>query len=219
MSQPPNFTSATSLGSQWLNVAARRSHTEAEGPGVRFALWVQGCPMRCVGCCNPHYLEDRQESLELAEDVAQEIIDTPGIEGVTLIGGEPFWQAGALAVLAERVRSAGLSVMVFSGYTLEYIKRQNRADFEAFLAQIDLLIDGPYIQSKKVMDRRWIGSSNQRAHFFTERYRHMASELEGWDKGANTIELRMVGQEIFINGYPEQSIIELAAASIKPKKP
>lgn len=214
----PTFESSTALGHQWLNVAARRTHTEAEGPGERYALWVQGCPLRCKGCCNPHYLADVEAELMPVDEVAKHIIETAGIEGVTMIGGEPFWQAGALAQVARQVQEAGLSVMVFSGLTLSYIKRQGREDFDSFLAHIDLLVDGPYVESKRVMDQRWIGSSNQRVHFLTDRYRHMAHEVEGWDKGANTIELRMVGQEIFINGYPEQSIIDLAAASIRPKR-
>ena len=215
----PSFHSATTLGDAQLNVAAWREHTEAEGPGVRFALWVQGCPMRCPGCCNPHYLEDRQATLRPTDEVAAQIIQTPGIEGVTLIGGEPFWQAAALARLSAQVRQAGLSVMVFTGFTLKHLRRQQRADIDAFLAQIDLLVDGPYVQEQRVTDRRWIGSANQRVHFLTPRYAHMAEQERGWDQGANTIELRMVGAEIFINGYPEASIIELARASIRPKTP
>lgn len=202
-----------------LNVAASRRHTEAEGPGLRYALWVQGCPMRCKGCCNPHYLSDTEASLLTVDEVVEDILKTPDIEGVTLIGGEPFWQADALSEVARRVREAGLSVMVFSGFTLKYIERQQREDWTRFLKQIDLLVDGTYIESKKVTNRRWIGSSNQRTHFLTDRYAHMAEAESGWDGGANTIELRMVGQEIFINGFPEQSIVDLAAASIRPKTP
>lgn len=199
-----------------LNVAARVASTEAEGPGVRFALWVQGCPLRCEGCCNPHMLEDKQAQLMKTEDVLAEILATPGIEGVTLIGGEPFWQAAELSRVARGVREAGLSVMVFSGLTLGYLRKAGRADFDALLEQIDLLIDGPYVQSKRVLDRRWIGSSNQRAHYLTERYRHL--EESGWDEGKNTVEIRMVGGEISINGWPDLDIVSLSAASIKPVK-
>ena len=211
------FEGAQALGAEWLNVAARVPRTQAEGPGERFALWVQGCPLRCEGCCNPHMLEDREVSLERVEAVAEEIIGTRGIEGVTFIGGEPFWQAAALARVAQRVRERGLSVMVFSGLTLGYMRRQQREDFEAFLGQIDLLVDGPYIKRYHVTDRRWIGSSNQRVHFLTERYAHLSEELgRGWDRGPNTIELRLSGGQLTINGFPDESIVELSRASIRP---
>lgn len=214
-----NLTSAHAKGPHTLNVAATRRHTEAEGPGLRYALWVQGCPMRCPGCCNPHYLEDKQAQLRTVDALVEDILATPDIEGVTLIGGEPFWQAEGLASLAQRVREAGLSVMVFTGFTLKFIHKQDRPHWNALLAHVDLLVDGTYIESKRVTDRRWIGSSNQREHFLTPRYAALAQHPAGWDEGANTIELRMTGNEVFINGYPEQSIIDLAAASIKPVRP
>lgn len=206
----------TRYGEGWLNVAARVARTEAEGPGVRYALWVQGCPLRCEGCCNPHMLEDKQATLCRTEDILAEIVGTEGIEGVTLIGGEPFWQASELAKVARGVREAGLSVMVFSGLTLGYLRRAGREDFEALLGQIDLLVDGPYVQSKRSFDRRWIGSTNQQIHYLTERYRHL--EQGGWDAGKNTVELRMVGGEISINGWPDLDIVALSAASIKAIK-
>ncbi|MEM1349190.1 MAG: 4Fe-4S single cluster domain-containing protein, partial [Myxococcota bacterium] len=184
------FSSSTKLGNQVLNVAASVPRTEAEGPGVRYALWVQGCPLRCEGCCNPHMLEDRLETLKRVDEVAADILSTEGIEGVTFIGGEPFWQAGALAEVARRVRAAGLSVMVFTGMTRRAIERQKREDFQEFMGQIDLLIDGPFLKHLLVHDRRWIGSSNQRVHFLTDRYAHLAEGEGGWDAGSNTIELR-----------------------------
>ena len=218
MSAPTtDFESSTALGAGVLNVAARVPYTEAEGPGARYALWVQGCPLRCKGCCNPHMLEDRLAELVEVDALAEEILAASDIEGITYVGGEPFWQAGALADLSRRLRAEGLSVMTFTGMTLKHIKRQERDDFEAFLAQIDLLVDGPYIQSRHVDDRRWIGSSNQRVHFLTPRYAHMAADAQGWDGGANTIELRMVGDQISINGFPEESIVELSRASIRKK--
>lgn len=218
--EPVHFESSTKLGEAWLNVAERIPQTEAEGPGLRYALWVQGCPLRCKGCCNPHMLEDREAALMRPQQIIEEILATPDIEGVTFIGGEPFWQASALTQVARAVREAGLGVMVFSGLTRSYMKRQNRADWESFLQEIDLLIDGPYIESKHVDDRRWIGSSNQGIHFLTERYRYLEEEDAGrkWTPTPNTIEVRMVGNQITINGFPDESIVALSRASIRPKK-
>ena len=203
------FTSSTALGAGTLNVASRVAYTEAEGPGARYALWVQGCPLRCEGCCNPHMLDDQEASLMSVDDVVADILASEGIEGVTFIGGEPFWQAGALAEVARRVREAGLSVMVFTGYTLKKLQRGEREDWDAFLEQIDLLVDGPYIKHLHVDDRRWVGSSNQRTHFLTDRYAHMADDEAGWDASPNTIELRLVGGQLIINGFPHQSIVAM----------
>ena len=151
----------------WINVADRVPRTEAEGPGARYAIWVQGCPLRCPGCCNPEMLEFRPAERIEAGALAEEILRVADIEGVTLLGGEPFAQAPALGAMAERVREAGLSVMAFSGFTLEQLRE--REDAAALLSHVDLLVDGPYLEGQAVHDRRWIGSANQRVHFLTPR--------------------------------------------------
>lgn len=199
-----------------LNIAARVSRTEAEGPGVRYALWVQGCPMRCPGCCNPHLLEFTDAEWCEVEDEAKRIAATDGIEGVTFLGGEPFAQAAPLAELARRVRAAGLSVMVFSGYTLEQLRGEQRSDYDALLREIDLLIDGPFVESQRVTDRRWIGSANQRAHFLTDRYAHLRDKWEAH----NTIELRLIDGQITINGYPHEDVADLLSSFVqRPPRP
>lgn len=200
-----------------VNVAAQVPLTEAEGPGKRYAVWVQGCPLRCVGCCNPHMLEFKENQLFPPRTLAEKIIQSPDIEGVTFIGGEPFSQAQALSQVAHQVQEAGLSVMVFTGWTLSHIQKQQREDWNAFLSQIDLLVDGPYIPAKHVENRRWIGSENQQIHFLTKRYAHL--EENGWDTGKNTIEIRLRGNEISINGFPHQDIThvleQLASRSLQ----
>src|SRR5438132_3614126 len=93
--------------------------TEAEGPGRRFALWFQGCPLRCPGCCNPEMLPfTGGQALRLSEVVAQvaAAANRHGVEGITLLGGEPLAHAQGAAALARQVRERGLSLMVFSGY-------------------------------------------------------------------------------------------------------
>src|SRR5216684_2378768 len=95
--------------------------TEAEGPGKRFALWFQGCPMRCPGCCNPEMLPfEGGEKVPVARIIADIISakEHHAIEGITLLGGEPLAHAAAGASIAKAIRGHGLSVMVFSGYTL-----------------------------------------------------------------------------------------------------
>src|SRR3954462_9156895 len=99
-----------------LQVAQTVACTEAEGPGRRFALWFQGCPLRCPGCCNPEMLPFAGgRRVSLAEILAQvRAAAGQGVEGITLLGGEPLAHAAGAAVLAREVRLLGLTVMVFS---------------------------------------------------------------------------------------------------------
>ena len=105
-----------------LRIAQTIACTEAEGPGRRFALWFQGCPLRCPGCCNPEMLPFEGGRRVALADVLRDIETAAaqdGVEGVTLLGGEPLAHAAGAAALARAVRERGLTVMVFSGYTLE----------------------------------------------------------------------------------------------------
>lgn len=201
-----------------VEIAAMVPQTEAEGPGNRFAVWVQGCPLRCPGCCNPQYLAfDSDSSTRLSVGELVDIIfgERDGIEGVTFIGGEPFSQSGALADVAAAVRREGLSVMVFSGFTLDQLRDESDPDFperEAFLAEIDLLVDGPYRREQAITDRRWIGSANQEVHFLTDRYAELKND---WPGGSNTIEIRLRNGELTINGFPHESITRESLKLVK----
>ncbi len=178
--------------------------TEAEGPGKRFALWFQGCPLRCPGCCNPEFLPFKggtETAIEaLIADVQYSQIEH-GIEGITLLGGEPFAHAPVAAALAEACQQLGLSVMIFTGYTREELERREDAATQHLLHHCDILVDGPYRREEPDTTRRWIGSRNQRVHCLTERYR---ADDPCWQQ-PNTLEIRVRGQEITINGFPASS--------------
>src|SRR3712207_2737951 len=108
-----------------LRVAQVVPCTEAEGPGKRFALWFQGCPLRCPGCCNPEMLPFTGGVTRSVAEVLEQVRDAArrdGIEGITLLGGEPIAHAAGAAALARAVQQEALSVMVFSGYTLDEIR-------------------------------------------------------------------------------------------------
>jgi anaerobic ribonucleoside-triphosphate reductase activating protein len=185
-----------------LRIATIVDDTCAEGPGRRWALWVQGCSIRCAGCCNPEMFDERRGEPVAIEALARQISAARdrGVEGVTFLGGEPFEQAAALAVLAGHARSLGMTVMVFSGYALEALRA--RADAAELLARIDLLVDGPYDRTRPEpappVGRRWIGSANQRMHFLSAAYAADDPRL----REANTIEIRLTGAGLQINGWP-----------------
>lgn len=151
--------------------------TRVEGPGERACLQVQGCPIRCSGCGVPFTWSKKGGYDVTVEELAQKITAGPKVEGITFLGGEPFEQAAALAELGARLKEAGLSVMTFSGYVLEDIKSANRKDWNDLLNVTDLLIDGPFQKEKRDLSRPWVGSSNQRYHFLTDRYAYLKDEL------------------------------------------
>ena len=185
-----------------LRIAAVVSDTRAEGPGRRWALWVQGCSIRCPGCCNPEMFDDRRGRPVAVDELAARIAEAKahGVEGITVLGGEPFEQAAALAQLADHARALAMTVMVFSGYTLDQLR--DRAEAQALLARIDLLVDGPYDQTRPEppppVGRRWIGSANQRMHYLTAAYAAADPQM----REANTIELRLSRGALLINGWP-----------------
>lgn len=184
-----------------LQVAQIVPCTEAEGPGRRFALWFQGCPLRCPSCCNPEMLPFAGgQTIPLAE-VLRQVRAVEGIEGITLLGGEPLAHAAGAAALARDARSLGLSVMVFSGYTLEEIRGLPDPAAPDLLTQTDILVDGPYLREQPETRRRWIGSRNQRIHFLTDRYR---ADDPCWRR-PNTLEIRLRGTEVTINGFPSSA--------------
>src|SRR5687767_7992082 len=125
-----------------LRVGARVPVTRVEGPGARYALWVQGCSIRCPGCCNPHLFDAALGSAMSVEALLAEVAAArPAIEGLTLLGGEPFDQAAALGRLAAGTRALGLSVMTFSGYTVEELRARSEAAVETLLRATDVLVD------------------------------------------------------------------------------
>ena len=185
-----------------LHIAAVVADTCAEGPGRRWALWVQGCSIRCAGCCNPEMFDARRgqasEVDALAAGVA--VARARGVEGVTFLGGEPFEQAAELAKLAGHARALAMTVMVFSGYTLDQLR--GRGDAAALLAVTDLLVDGPYDRTRPEpappVGRRWIGSANQQMHYLTSAYAAGDPRM----RDANTIEIRLSRDALQINGWP-----------------
>jgi anaerobic ribonucleoside-triphosphate reductase activating protein len=185
-----------------INVGMIVPCTEAEGPGKRFALWVQGCPMRCAGCCNPELLEFEDKTWTSIDDLLAQILEArekDQIEGVTFLGGEPFAQPQALGALAERVRQHGLTVMIFSGYTLKGLRRMKRPGVARLLAATDLLVDGQFDQDQIDKERRWIGSVNQQTHDLSGAYQEL---VQDWDRSPETLEIRVVNGKLLVNGSP-----------------
>lgn len=150
-----------------INLARVLHRSTANGPGERFVVWVQGCPLACPGCWNPDTWSVAPRQVVEVEDLVRQILEVSDIEGVTFTGGEPFVQARGLAAVGRAVRKAGLSVFVFTGFELERLVGRGHNEL---LEVTDVLVAGRYLEGDRVLDSPWRGSSNQGVHFLTTRY-------------------------------------------------
>ena len=135
-----------------------------DGPGIRFAVFVQGCPHHCPGCHNPQ-THDPEGGYDCE---LQKILDAfdknPMLRGITLSGGEPFEQAERLLPLAKAIVERGKDVVAFSGYTFEELmkKSEQTPAVKELLSLCCLLIDGRFVLAERDLTLRFRGSRNQR---------------------------------------------------------
>jgi anaerobic ribonucleoside-triphosphate reductase activating protein len=149
-----------------VNLHAIDPRSRANGPGVRFVVWLQGCTLGCPGCFNPTtHAPDGGRDVALADVLAQ--LATSGAEGLTLSGGEPLQQPAATHALLAGARALGLSTLAFSGYSLAEIRELPSGP--DILALLDVLVDGRYLAGER-LGRGLRGSANQRIHLLTDRY-------------------------------------------------
>lgn len=145
-----------------LNVCGIESESIVDGKGIRFVVFVQGCPHRCPGCHNPQSHPFEGGSVMNTDELFRRIRENPLLKGVTFSGGEPFCQPGPLAELADLVHSAGLDVTTYSGYRYEDLLALPDPAVKALLDQTDMLVDGPFLLEQKDLTLRFRGSRNQR---------------------------------------------------------
>ncbi len=173
-----------------MNYASIKPCDIANGPGVRVTLFVSGCTHHCKGCFQPETWDFSYGS-PFTEAVREEVLRLLApdyIRGLTLLGGEPFEpanQAGLLPLLREvRIRYPSKTVWAFSGYTLEQIRSGTLGPpsvTEEILSCVDVLVDGPFVESLKNLQLRFRGSSNQR--LIDLRQTLAAGTVVLWDDG------------------------------------
>lgn len=135
-----------------------------DGPGIRYAVFTQGCPHNCEGCHNPNSHDVNGGYWEDTENIINNIKRNPLLDGVTLSGGEPFLQAQECAEIAEKAHESGLNVVTYTGFTFEELleKASEGNGFMRLLESTDILVDGRFELDKRSIDLNFKGSSNQR---------------------------------------------------------
>lgn len=136
-----------------------------DGPGLRAVIWTQGCNHNCKGCHNPQ-THDTCGGYEIdSKEIIDKIYKLKLHRGITLSGGEPFMQSEALTDIAKVCKSCGMDVWAYTGYTFEELtdkKNVNYFNNLNLLRNIDVLVDGRFIEAKKDITLKFRGSLNQR---------------------------------------------------------
>ena len=145
-----------------IRIAGIIQESIVDGPGIRFTVFVQGCPHRCLGCHNPHTHDFQGGEVVDTDDIIVALEKNCLIDGLTLSGGEPFCQPEACAELARAAQALGLSVWSYTGWTYEQILERANDNELNLLEFIDVLVDGRFEQDLKTLELPWRGSANQR---------------------------------------------------------
>lgn len=134
-----------------------------DGPGIRLAVFAQGCPHACPGCHNPEsWAFDGGQEAEV-DQIIRKMDQNPLLDGVTLSGGEPFAQAEAMAAIGRAAHERGLNVITFTGYRWEVLTApQAPPQWRELLEVTDVLVDGPFVMSQRSLELTFRGSKNQR---------------------------------------------------------
>lgn len=126
----------------WL-VHAVLPRSRANGPGERFTIWSQGCALACPGCFNPETHTPAGGAARTVGDLLDAAVAEPGIEGVTLTGGEPLEQPAAVGAFCALLRDRGdLGVIVLTGFTRAEIEGDPARS--AAVEHADLVVAGRY---------------------------------------------------------------------------
>lgn len=134
------------------------SGTSVDGPGLRTSIYFAGCHHQCPGCHNPQSWNPDGGKEMTAEEI-MEVISENGFN-VTFSGGDPLYQAEALATLARDIKDAGFTIWCYTGFRYEDIL--HKQEFKELMNHIDVLVDGPFLEAQRDLNLRFRGSKNQR---------------------------------------------------------
>lgn len=186
-----------------LSISHFERSTALLGPYKRFVIWVYGCCFNCDGCLAHNTKYGVELKLSLRELVGQVSLDD--VEGITISGGEPFLQAPVLYDFVSLLRSKkDIGIIIYSGYTKEELQKDERN--LPLLSITDILIDGRYI---KALDdgRAYVGSSNQKVHYLSERYKEIGPYYYAARK--RKAEIKLTGNQAILIGVPSAETLNV----------
>ena len=186
-----------------LKISHTEAHTDLLGPGDRFVIWVHGCCFDCEGCLARNTRFGPYSEVETGV-LAMEILNS-GCDGITISGGEPFLQAEPLAALVREVRRVrDMGVIIYSGFTIEELR--DKKECAELLGLTDILIDGRYI--KELDDGRpYIGSSNQKLHYLTDRYKEIGKDYYAAPR--RRAEIKFNADSVTLIGVPSANVLQI----------
>jgi len=145
---------------QKIRIAGIVNDSITDGPGLRLAIFTQGCLHCCEGCHNQHSW-DVNGGYEISiEELKQKVLNNPLLSGVTLSGGEPMLQAKVLLPFAQFLKENNIDLIIYSGYTFEEVIANS--DFKKLLEYASILVDGKFEINNRSLELKFKGSSNQR---------------------------------------------------------
>ena len=171
-----------------LRIAGIERESIVDGEGYRFTIFTQGCNHKCYKCQNPSTWDFNAGTVaddKYISDMLNEILNDPVLDGVTLSGGDPFYQAKDLIKICKYLKSKNINIWAYTGFIFEdfliykkniqTLKKDRNASIEInpssneinkymieLLKYIDVLVDGPFIEEKKSLEVHYRGSTNQR---------------------------------------------------------
>ncbi len=147
-----------------LRVAGVERESIVDGPGIRYVLFVQGCPHHCPGCHNPATHDFNGGYTDTVENIFRDFCENPILTGMTLSGGEPMCRVKPLLKLAKMVRERKKDIVIYTGYTIEELAERAKTESEVaeLLLTARLVVDGPFIEDKRDLSLVFRGSGNQR---------------------------------------------------------
>ncbi|MBR2192688.1 MAG: anaerobic ribonucleoside-triphosphate reductase activating protein [Bacteroidaceae bacterium] len=143
-----------------LRILSIIEDTMVDGPGFRTSIYCAGCRHNCPGCHNRQSWDFNQGQLMTTDEIMDVILADP-FANVTFSGGDPMFQAEGFTELAHAIhKRSNKTIWCFTGFTFEALLA--KPEQRRLLEQIDVLVDGPYIERLKDTDLLYRGSSNQR---------------------------------------------------------
>lgn len=143
-----------------INLSGFVDSSIVDGPGVRFAIYTQGCKHHCEGCHNPKTWSTEPNIIYDIDELVTFVEEESLSKNVTLTGGDPLLQIDSTLELAQKLKAKGYNIWLYTGYTLEQIKSNQKLSL--ILEFIDTLVDGKFVDELKDFKLEYRGSSNQR---------------------------------------------------------